>query len=915
MIRMINRAALMAGVIVMAAGMALAAETNMTGLAQHPCVLVNPEMVQGLRARAADTEPNRFGFSGAEVWQEHLALADKFLAAPPFHYRANMPTGVGTEPVVWEYTLSDEEPTRHPGINYPPWTGMTQEQRDDAITVRLKALSFAYLITGESKYAERAKQIALHVAAWEWWTDPDYGRGIACLDTGHITKCMGIFYDWCYDTLSEAERATIREAIAVRGCEAIMAGIDAYPPETNGYAVLAAGLGCGGIAIRPEDPRGGVYLQRAIDATSTSLDLSGSDGGLFEGPMYGTYLLDSLAHVLDAVVAADVDCGLMEHPFLQTMDEYVISQMAPDSHEMPCFGDGSPGRFYPETMSVLANAGNTAAAWYLGQIGQIRPRTIHQFMRFDPEALHPEQPTFDPSRTLVDVGLVSLKDGYAPHTPYLCMKSGPPETQVGHAHFDSNAIVVNFLGEWLIADRGYRARNNPPATKFTRGSMGHSTLVLDIDEAYRQDTTNPSPGHDQVSRAGARIEEFFSSEVIDYVRGEAAAAYNSDDLHVLDSFARQIFYLKPHFYVIVDDIAAPEEHAYTVTLQAPANGIIQRAEGDADAWVISGLTAKLDCFLASPAGLLTEAMTYPNAESYGSYLAATTERTANARIVTLLHPDTYDEGGLLANPGFEHGMVGWRPRANQDLPNHVIDEEVVHSGSASGRVDHSGYYYSGRIQVEPGDTVRATAWLKTEGVTKKGGTLRIHWWDTGNDCFATQSSAEAAPEDWTKLEVEGVAPEGTVGADIGLYFNDPTGVGWWDDATLEAEIDRVEIVREPASDVTPLEGGARGMAATVGAERLAVVTAGGPVDVGGATIEHDGAFAAVTFGEGGWRMLYLQGGTELSIDGNVVLTLPERATIAVWRDDAGEVHSKVHTSLAPHAEAVEADFTLHDAGG
>lgn len=909
----------------MAAAAAAAQDTNMTGLMEHPCVLVNAQMVEALRARAADDAPNRFGFSTAEVWREHLARADRFLEAPPFHYRANLPRGAGQEPVPWEYTLSDEEPPRHPGINYPPWTGMTQEQRDDAITVRLKALSFAYLITGEAKYAGRAKRIALNLAAWEYWSDPDYGRGIACLDTGHITKCMGLFYDWCHDTLTDSERATIREAIAIRGCEAIMAGIDAYPPETNGYAVLAAGLGCGGLAIRPEDPRGGVYLQRAIEATRTSLDLSGEDGGLFEGPMYGTYLLDSLAHVLDAVVAADVESGLMAHPFLQTMDEYVISQMAPDSHEMPCFGDGSPGRFYPETMSVLANTGNPAAAWYLEQIGRLRPGTIHEFIRFDPDALRPEQPDFNPSRPLVDVGLVSLKAGYEPHTPYLCMKSGPPETSVGHAHFDSNAIVLSFLGEWLIADRGYRARYNPPATKFTQGAMGHSTLVIDIDEAYLQDTTIPSPGHDQVSRAGARIEEFFSSEVIDYARGEAAAVYNTDDLRVLDSFARQVFYLKPHLYVIVDDIAAPEEHAYTLTLQAPANGFVEPAGGNA--WTIAGLSAKLDCFLAGPEGLVTEARTYPGAESYGSFIAATTPRTAEARIVTLLYPDSYDEAGLLANPGFERGMTGWRPRANEDLPNHVIDEEVARSGGASGRIDRSGYYYSGRIQVRPGDTVRASAWLLTADVSAKGGSLRIHWWNDAGKCFATSGTDTAAPEDWTLLEVEAAAPEGAVEADIGLYFSDPTGSGWWDDATLEADIEREEIAREPISDVTPLEDGARGIAATVGDERLALITAGGPADIGDATIAHDGVFAAVVLGGApddvqagapglqSWRMLYLQGGSELSINGRPVLTLPSPATIAVWRDEAGEVRARMHESLAPHAAPVQADFTLSDTAG
>ena len=905
MMRAVAAAVMAAGVIFMACSSGPAQQGNMTGRTEHPCVLVNPEMVEGLRARATDEQPNRFGFSMAEIWREHLALADRFLDAPPYHYSVNIQQDPAGDPVIWEYTLSDEAPPRHPGINYPPWTAMTQEQRGDAITVRLKALSFAYLVTQEPKYAERARGIAMDVAAWEWWSDPDYGRGIACLDTGHLTKTMAIFYDWCYDTLSDAERTTIREAIAEKGCEATVQGIDGYPPETNGYAVLAAGLAAGSLAIRGEDPRGGAYLQRAIDATRTSLDLSGEDGGQFEGPMYGTYLLDSLAHVLDAVVAADVDSGLMEHPFLETMDEYVISQMTPDGHEMPTFGDGSPVRGYPETMSVLANNGNSAAAWYLEQIGQLKPSTIHQFMRFDPDALHPEQPSFNPSRPLVDVGLVSLKDGYEPHTPYLCMKSGPPETSVGHAHFDSNAIVLSFLGEWLVSDRGYRARHDPPAEKFSQGAMGHSTMVIDIDDEYMHSTVHPDPGHDQVNRAGARIEEFFSCDAIDYVRGEAASTYNTDDLHVLDSFARQIFYLKPHLYVIVDDIAAPEAHAYTVTLQAPANGLAEQADGGA--WQVLGQRAKLGAHLASPGGLVAEALTYPGAERYGSFIAATTNPAAQARIVTLLYPDVYAEGGLLANPGFERGMTGWKPRANEDLPNHVIDEEVAHSGDASGRITRSGYYYSGRIQVQPGDTVRASAWLKTEGVSENGGSLRIHWWDNTDDCFTTSGTEQMAPEEWTQLEVEAVAPEGAVEADIGLYFSDPTGTGWWDDATLDTDAEREEIVRAPLSDVTPLADGARGMAATVGDQRLAVITSGDAIDIGGATVMHDGRFAAVTLDDEGWDTIYLQDGMQVLIDGVPVVTLDEPATIALWHDDAGEVQASMQTSLAPHAEPVAVD--------
>ena len=127
---------------------------------------------------------------------------------------------------------------------------------------------------------------------------------------------------------------------------------------------------------------------------------------------------------------------------------------------------------------------------------------------------------------------------------------------------------------------------------------------------------------------------------------------------------------------------------------------------------------------------------------------------------------------------------------------------------------------------------------------------------------------------------------------------------------LEADIERDIVVREPLSDVTPLEEGARGIAATVGDERIAVVTAGGPIEIGGATIAHDGAFAAVTLVDGGWSTLYLQDGTQLSIDGETVLTLPEAGTVSVWRDDAGEIRSRMYESLAPHAAPVRAEFAL-----
>ena len=64
--------------------------------------------------------------------------------------------------------------------------------------------------------------------------------------------------------------------------------------------------------------------------------------------------------------------------------------------------------------------------------------------------------------------------------------------------------------------------------------------------------------------------------------------------------------------------------------------------------------------------------TYPGGETYGPFLRVETEKTPAATFTTFLCPQPYQNPNLLRNGGFEHGMAGWQPRANEDLPNHNI---------------------------------------------------------------------------------------------------------------------------------------------------------------------------------------------------------------------------------------------------
>ena len=863
-------------------------------MAQHPRVLVNAETLPLLRAKAADGAANQFGFTTKSAWETLKAKADGFVNAEAYHYSVNIPLDNNRFAGVWEYTLSDATPPRHnDSPAYPPWTAMFQE-RPDSITTRLIHLSFAYLVTGEPAYAEAAKTMALHVAKWEQWTDPSYGAGNikACLDTGHCTYAMAMCYDWCFDQLTDAERAEIRDATITKGIQACLADVDRYPAETNGYAVITCGATLGAIAVQPEAPEAGGYLATCIEKIRTSLDKGGQDGGAFEGPMYGTYLIDSFATALDGLEAAHVKHDLFEHPYLATMPRYCISQMAPDTKQMPCFGDGGPTAGYPQIMSILAHRGSTDAAWYLQQIGALAPDDLYGFIRFDAAKLHPKQPDRNPSVPLVDIGYASLRDGYNAQAPSLFFKSGPYENVIGHNHYDHNAFVVSYGGEWILPDRGYHSFYDPAKRKFSLGSLGHNTIVLDLDEAYLQRTTVPDPGHDQAKVTGGRIAEFFAGEAFDYVKGQAAEAYNTKDLTVLDRFDRGIVYVKPHFFLVHDTLASPAPHAFSFLLHSDSLSLI---EPEGDAFKVTRTTSEVYGRLVSSSRTALRVETYPGAESYGSYLRVETEPTTDTTFTAFLYPRPNVNPKFIRNGGFEQGMAGWRPRANEDLPNHTIVDEQPAEGAKCARIEKSGYYYSDYFALPVGTEVTARARFRTTALAEgQGATMTLYFWQ-GGKAFANRRVGPFAGEGWQEQSVTTTVPEGTDQICLALEFFAP-GVGWFDDVRIEANI-------EPPTAITPQIAAmdSNALDVTIGAERF-LASLGAPGrsrEANGLTTDAEIAVVALN-AQGQPTRAFVKSGSIVTLDGRPLLRLDQPGTAeASLREDG--LRAQVTYDVTPHA--------------
>jgi len=875
----------------------------MTGLTSHPCVLVSQEQLHRLRAIAADRARNAFGFSTGEAWEELRARADEFVAAGPYHYRVEIAPRRGQPREVWEYTLSDATPPRHDRTSaYPPWTAMFQE-RPDSISTRLKYLGLAFLVTGEEHYFERARRIAMHLCKWDYWTDPSYGGGRikACLDTGHAAQNVGLFYDWCFERLSDDERAEVRASLIGKGIKPILADLDRYAANTNGYAVLTCGLGLASLAIRGEEPRGAEWVRTAIDRTRQSLDLHGRDGGAYEGPMYGTYLLDSFATFFDALESARVQHGLFEHPFLATMDRYCISLLYLGNRTQPCFGDGRPKAGYRQIMSILAHRGSEAAAWYLQQIGALRIDSVNELLRFDAGKLHPRQPQWNPSEVFVDIGYAILRDGYNADAPFLALKCGPPKENIGHNHYDHNAFVIAHRGEWVVPDRGYRSRTHPPSTKFQQGTAGHCSILIDVDDDYLRRTQVPELGHEQVLKAGGEIVEFFRSSSLDVVKGRAAKVYNTAERTVLDRFDRTILYLKPHCFVIHDELASPEPHRFSFLLHSDNAGVI---EPQGDGWLLRRRRAQLVAHVFSPTLLTQRVRHWPEAEHFGPFLQAETEATRAAGLTTVLVPQAHVNPNLILNTGFEHGLHGWRPRTI-GLDNHGVDRETTSAGETSGRIERNGYFYSMPFHLPAGTRIVGKAMVKTANTTERGASLRFHFWKGGKS-FHPICSETVRPEDWTELSVEGMVPEGAEEMCLGLYYQGD-GVGWFDAVSIECDppVEVTAAEAAPPVNVEALDEGQVGAVVTLGHRRYLVLinSSGSPkrVVARGHTYETDGRLACLGFDEKRrLESLALYEGTRLAEDGETLLSVDRCSAIAA-RLERGRLNATVQHDLAPHS--------------
>ncbi|MBT3201161.1 MAG: DUF4962 domain-containing protein [Phycisphaerales bacterium] len=532
----------------------------------HPRLFVRPEQLPALRKLAADELK--------DIARSLVAQCDRLLKRPPDT----------TEPPKYpKGTKRGSDPWRK------IWWGnrrLTQTVLGNAAT-----LGFTRLITGNDAYGQEAKRLLLAAAKW----DPKGATGYRYNDEAGMPYAyyFARTYTFINDLLSKDEKALCRRVMTIRGDEMYrhLAARHIWRPYSSHSNRAWHFLGEVGVAFHGEIPQADKWTYFAMNVFYNVYPVwSDADGGWHEGANYWASYITRFTWWADVMRAA-MGVDAYKKPYFARIGYYPM-YLQPPGTVGGGFGDltarrrSSHNRDLMTTLTTQARNGHWQ--WYVDAHGG--PVRGGDYIAFIRGAL-PKTPALAPSdlptsrcfkgtgQTVLNCDLKSAADNVE-----IIFKSSPFGTQ-SHGYESNNSLLLYAFGERLLIRTG---RRDSYGSNHHRNWMWKtkSTNCITVNGLGQQ-------GHSASARG--KIVAFATSDKIDYVAGEASAAYGG----ALNRFTRHILFIKPELVIVLDELEAPEASSFEWHLHSMKK---MQIAGQNDIRITNNKAAARVAFLA-PAGL------------------------------------------------------------------------------------------------------------------------------------------------------------------------------------------------------------------------------------------------------------------------------------------------------------------------
>ena len=405
---------------------------------------------------------------------------------------------------------------------FAPWVdakGKMQPKKDylgpcRMVKVRVQTLAMLYHITGELRYADRAKAEMLNFITYPTYYPEHY------LNVAEACYALCLGYDWLYDLFTEEERQRIREAVKEKCFDTAygpMSTATEWAGRLNNWnQVCNGGTAIGALTLMEYYPElCSELVSFAIRNIPRSLGDIGPDGVYPEGPTYwvygtayATYLMAALTSVLGE------DFGLSEADGYRETMSYEIYCTSP-AGVLASYADtnsnsqGLAGRGTPQAFWMARLFDEPTYAWYPVKhypFGGESEGGVYELLWYRPgktatpaEADYPLDMEYGGNESMV-----FFRQNWTDEDAlYAFFKGG--NNQANHGCLDIGQFLLDRFGvRWVLDLKGedyavpkYWDRLAGRWRYYRKRAEGHNTLLI-----------NPGEGPDQEIFSACAIDTF-----------------------------------------------------------------------------------------------------------------------------------------------------------------------------------------------------------------------------------------------------------------------------------------------------------------------------------------------------------------------------------------------------------------------
>jgi hypothetical protein len=550
-----------------------------------------------------------------ETWQELIVRAER-ICDGKFDLLGYRGLSFG-EPIDWHF-----EPVsgrRSPRVHWSRVNPLDAAVVGDAKIVWelnrhqwLVHLGEAYRLTGDERYAITAET---QLRAWLAANPPAVGiNWSSSLEVALrlISWCWAIHLFRRSAAMSQAIVAELLRWIAVHAAHVEQYLSFYFSPNTH-LTGEALGLFYAGTLLG-EHPRGAAWrsLGKRILIEQSERQIH-ADGVYFEqSTYYQRYTIEIYLHFLILAARNGEEIPQAVAARVCAMVDFLLSVRQPNG-SMPLVGDADGGWILPFELRAaddFRGVFSIAAAFFrradyawaaggpslesfflLGQDG---------VTAFDRLAAAP--PAQSPSRVFRDGGYAVMRSGWGADDHHLLFDVGPlgcPHSG-GHGHADLLSVQCAAFGEPYLVDpgtgsyaqaspavsadagsdlhrtiRSESGRAAPAWRDYFRSTAAHSTVVIDgIGQA------TPAGPFTWTAKPRARLRRWVSNETYDLADADHDAYRMLPDPVV---HRRRVLFVKPRYWIVVDDLDGRKEHRVDVNFQCAAVDLTVKNES----WVLA----------------------------------------------------------------------------------------------------------------------------------------------------------------------------------------------------------------------------------------------------------------------------------------------------------------------------------------